>query len=101
MGVFVEAAEEGLVVDDVPEAVLDFLESDVFVVERLAQEVLAGVEAEGAGAADVPDLEVAGVLRRGDPFRVGSGRAWPVDRVRAGRGRPGELDQGGRARRCA
>ena len=41
VGVFVEAAEEGLVVDDVPEAVLDFFEPDVFVIERLAQEVLA------------------------------------------------------------
>jgi hypothetical protein len=44
VGVFVEAAEEGLVVEDVPEAVLDFFECDVFVIERLAQEVLAGVE---------------------------------------------------------
>ena len=35
VGVFVEAAEEGLVVEDVPEAVLDFFESDVFLVERL------------------------------------------------------------------
>ena len=41
VGVFVEAAEEGLVVDDVPEAVLDFFEPDVLVVECLAQEVLA------------------------------------------------------------
>ena len=69
---FVEAAEEGVVVDDVPEAVLDFFEPDVVVVERLAQEVLAGVEAEGAGAADAPDLEVARVLGRGNAFGIGS-----------------------------
>ena len=51
MGLLVEAAEECLVVDDVPEAVSDLFEPDVFVVERLAQAVLAGVEVEGAGAA--------------------------------------------------
>ena len=45
MGLLVEAAEERLVVEDVPEAVSDRFEPDVFVVERLAQEVLAGVEA--------------------------------------------------------
>lgn len=69
---FVEAAEEGVVVDDVPQAVLDFFEPDVVVVERLAQEVLAGVEAEGAGAADAADFEVAGVLGRGNAFGIGS-----------------------------
>lgn len=71
MGVFVETAKERLVVDDVPEAILDFFESDVFLVERLAQEVLAGVEPEGAGGADAPDLEVAGILRWGDVFGIG------------------------------
>ena len=70
MGVFVEAAEEGLVVNDVPEAVLDFFEADVFVIERLAQEVLAGVQAEGPRTADASDLEVAGVVRRGDAFGI-------------------------------
>jgi len=61
VGVFVEAAEERLVVKNVPEAVFDFFEPDVFVVERLAQEVLARVQAKGAGGADAPDLEVARV----------------------------------------
>ena len=51
VGLLVEAAEERVVVEDVPEAVSDLFEPDVFVVERLAQEVLAGVEAERTGAA--------------------------------------------------
>jgi hypothetical protein len=51
VGVFVEAAEERVVVEDVPEAVSDLFEPDVFVVERSAQALLAGVEAEGPGAA--------------------------------------------------
>ena len=62
VGVVVEAAEEGVVVEDVPEAVGDLFQPDVFVVERLAQEVLARVEAERAGAGDAADFTVAGVL---------------------------------------
>jgi len=73
VGVFVEASEQRLVVDQVPEAVLDFFEADVFAVERLAQKVLAGVESEGAGVADPSHLEVAGVLGRGDAFGIGAG----------------------------
>jgi len=63
VGVFVEAAEERLVIEEVPESVGDFFEPDEFAIECLAQEVLASVEAEGAGAADPADLEVAGILR--------------------------------------
>jgi hypothetical protein len=70
--VFVEAAEERLVIEDIPEAVGDLFQADVFVIERLAQEVLAGVEPEGAGPADPPDLEVARVLGRGDALGI-----WP------------------------
>lgn len=70
---FVEAAEQGLVVDEVPEAVLHFFEPDVFVVEGLAQEVLAGMEPEGPGAADASDFEVAGVFGWGNAFRIGPG----------------------------
>jgi len=62
VGVFVKASEERVVVEEVPEAVLDFLQPDVFVVERLAQEVLAGVEPEGASAADAAHFEMAGIL---------------------------------------
>lgn len=43
VGVVVEAAAERVVVEDVPEAVGDLFEADVFVVERLAQDVLAGI----------------------------------------------------------
>ena len=41
VGVFVEAAEERVVVGDVPEAIIDLFEADVFVIERLAQELLS------------------------------------------------------------
>ncbi len=54
---FVEATEERFVVDDIPDAVLDFFEPDVFVVERLAQEMLAGVQAEGAGSSSARTLD--------------------------------------------
>ena len=70
MSVFVEAAEERLVIEDVPEAVGDLFESDVFMVEGLAQEVLPPVQAEGTGAADLPDLEVAGVFGRREAFGI-------------------------------
>ncbi len=72
MGVLVEAAEERVVVEDVPEAVSDLFESDVFVVERLAQEVLAGVEPERARAGDASDFAMARVLGRGDPIGIGA-----------------------------
>jgi hypothetical protein len=73
VGVFVEATEQGLVVDEVPEAVLYFFQPDVFGVEGLAQEVLAGVEPEGPGAADASDFEVAGVFGWRNAFGIGSG----------------------------
>ena len=38
--------------------------------ERLAQEALAGVEPEGSGPADPPDLELARVLGRGDALGI-------------------------------
>jgi len=44
VSMFVEAAEERLVIEDVPEAVGDLFESDVFMVEDLAQEVLPRVQ---------------------------------------------------------
>lgn len=43
VGVFVEAAEERGVVDDVPDSVVDFFEGDVFAVEGLTEKVVAGV----------------------------------------------------------
>lgn len=72
MGAFVEAAGERVVVGDVPEAVGDFFEADVFMVQRLAEEVLARVQTEGPGAADFADLELAGILRWGDAFGIRS-----------------------------
>jgi hypothetical protein len=46
--VFVEA-EHRLIGEDVPQAVRDFFQPDVFVVESLAQRVLTRMKAEGAG----------------------------------------------------
>jgi len=61
-GMVVEAAEERVVVEDVPEAVVDLFKADVLVVERLAHEVLAGVKPERACAGDAADFAVAGIL---------------------------------------
>lgn len=52
VGVVGEATEERVVIEDVPEAVRDLFEAEVFVVERMAHEVLAGVEAKGARAGE-------------------------------------------------
>ncbi|MGH2359016.1 MAG: hypothetical protein ACRDGM_00505 [bacterium] len=68
----VEASEQGVVVEDIPDAVLDLFEADVLTVEGLGKEVLAGVESEGAAVADAPDLEVSRVGRRRDALRVGA-----------------------------
>ena len=59
---FIESTEQRVVVEDVPDRVVDFFEADVLVVESLAEEVLSGVQVEGAGPADLADLEVAGDL---------------------------------------
>jgi hypothetical protein len=70
---FIEPTEKGVVVDDVPEGVVDFFEADVLVVEGLAEEVLPGVQAEGAGPADFAELEVTGVLGWSNALRIQSG----------------------------
>jgi hypothetical protein len=45
---FVKAPKKRVVVDDVPEAIFDLFEANVFVIECLAEKVLPGVQAEGA-----------------------------------------------------
>ena len=64
MSAFIETSEKRTVVDQVPDPVVHFFEADVFTVEGLAEEVLSGVQAEGAGVADATDFKVCGVLGR-------------------------------------
>ena len=64
MSAFIEPSEKRLVVDQIPDPVVHFFEADVFTVEGLAEEVLSGVQAEGAGVADATDFKVCGVLGR-------------------------------------
>ncbi len=64
MSAFIETSEKRAVVDQVPDPVVHFFEADVFTVEGLAEEVLSGVQAEGAGVADATDFEVRWVLGR-------------------------------------
>ncbi len=66
VGVLIEASEERVVVEDVPEPILDFLEADVLTVEGVAEEVLTGVQAEGA----------AWPLSTPSPSRVRRGANW-------------------------
>jgi hypothetical protein len=77
-GPFVDPAEQGAVVDNVPEAVRNLLETDVLVTERIAEEGLRGVEPEGTGSADAPDFEMSRVLRRSDPRGIGVRRGHPA-----------------------
>jgi hypothetical protein len=70
---FIESSEERVVVEDVPDGIVDLFEGDVLVVEGLAEEVLPRVQAKGAGAADFADFEVAGVLGRRKTLRIGPG----------------------------
>ena len=46
-----------VVVDQIPDSVVHFFEADVFTVEGLAEEVLSGMQAEGAGVADAGDFQ--------------------------------------------
>ena len=46
---FVETSEQSVIVEDVPDTVLHFLEPDVVSVEGLGEEMLSGVESEGTG----------------------------------------------------
>ena len=64
MSAFIETSEERVVVDQIPDPVVHFFEADVFTVEGLAEEVLSGVQAEGAGVADATDFKVWRVLGR-------------------------------------
>ena len=62
VGAFVEVAGEGIVIHDVPDAVGDFFEADVLVIESLTEEVLARMQVERSGSAHFTDLKVTGVF---------------------------------------
>ncbi len=64
MSAFIKTSEKRTVVDQIPNPVVHFFEANVFTVECLAEEVLSGVQAEGAGVADATDFKVCGVLGR-------------------------------------
>lgn len=50
------ASEQGVVVEDVPERVVDLFESDGLAVEGLREELLTGVKSEAASVADAAQL---------------------------------------------
>lgn len=74
---FVEAAEQGVVEENVPDAVVDLLESDEMTVECLREELLSRMKSEGAGVADAPDFEVAWIFGWSDLFGVRTCRRFP------------------------
>lgn len=82
-GGLVEAAEQGRVEQDVPEAIVDLLEGDVLAVERLAEEDLTGSEAKAARIRDPSNFAVTRVLGTGDALRERPRRGHP-DRARRG-----------------
>ena len=55
---FIDLAEQRTVIDDVPNAIADFFEADVFAAEGVAEERLTRLQAERAGRAHAPDLHV-------------------------------------------
>ena len=79
---FVDPAQAGRAEVDRPDAVVDLLEADGVLLERVGDEEQALLEAEGAGVGDALDDEVAGILdrRAGLPgTRAGrAGRATPA-----------------------
>jgi hypothetical protein len=74
---FVETSEQGVVVENVPDAVVDLLESDVMTVEGLREELLLGVKPEGAGVADAPDFDMAWIFGWSDSLGVRAIRGFP------------------------
>lgn len=79
---FVESAEQCVVVENVPDAVADLLESDELTVESLREELLLGVKAEGTGVADATDFDVSWIFRWGDSFGVCTSGGFP-SRIRS------------------
>src|SRR5262245_53979083 len=74
---FVETAEQGVVEEDVQDAIVDLLESDVVTVESLREELLLGVKAEGTSVADAADFEMTWIFRWSDSLGVRAGGRFP------------------------
>lgn len=66
----IDPLELSVVVDDAPDRIVDFLQADVLVLERVAEEVLTGEQPEVFGSTDLPDLEVPRVLGVPEAARV-------------------------------
>ena len=78
MVVLIVASEQGVVVEDVPDRVVDLLESDGLAIECLRKKLLTRVQAETASVADAAQLDVSRVARRDDARRVSASRRLPT-----------------------
>ena len=78
MVVLIVASEQGVVVEDVPDRVVDLLEADGLAVECLRKKLLTRVQAETASVADAAQFDVSRVARRGDARRVSASRRLPT-----------------------
>lgn len=70
--------EEGVVVVDGPDAIIDFLKADDLARERVGEKDLAFLDAEAAAVRDTPQLEVAGILRSLDAVWKRARRGLPA-----------------------
>ncbi len=77
---FVDFSEQRTVIHDVPNAVADLFEADVFAAKDLTQERLLGVEPERARATDPTDFQVRRIGGRGDVLGIRTGRRCPERR---------------------
>jgi len=78
MVVLIVASEQSVVVEDVPDRVVDLLEANGLAVECLRKELLTRVQAEAASVADATQFDVSRVARRGDARRVSAARRLPA-----------------------
>jgi hypothetical protein len=69
-GPLIDLPEQGVVVDDIPDPVIDFFEPDVLVTQSIAEERLCVVEPEGAAVADPANFHVGRIVRWRDAIVV-------------------------------
>jgi hypothetical protein len=81
-GPFLERREQHGIEPDRPHAVVDFLEPDPLIDERIRDVEQVVLEAERAGIADVLDHEVVGILRDREPGRIRAPTCYAVDMIR-------------------
>jgi hypothetical protein len=72
------ASEQGVVVENVPDRIVDLVEADDLAVEGLREELLTRVESEAASVADAAQLDVSRVARRRDAIWVSAARWLPT-----------------------